>query len=165
MIKAEAEADVKVAEADVKVAKAEALVNEYKLRLESSDKERLQVNGLMTSRGILEWLIIEVAKELKALNAKNPPSNTDVCEIVAVEVGKKEKLSGDSSLVALYITGDKGRLIYREVSIAIHGYPWSGPGVKVYTSKMSDESKLKCVIKAVAKYHRLEVTEVTESYK
>ena len=168
-----AEADKKVFEAvaDKKVIEAVAKANMYKLRLESSEKERLQVNGLMTSRGILEWLIIEVAKELKAPAAKNIPPNTDVCERVAFMVGKQERPNGDSSLSALYDiflecgvdTAEKGRLIYKEVSCEIHGYPWSGPGVKVYTSRMNEKSKLKCVIKAVAKYHNLEVIEVSNT--
>lgn len=74
----------------------------------------------------------------------------------------------NSSLTVLYTifsewnvnTIKKGRLTYDEVSNEIHGYPWSGDAVKVFTSKMSNDSQLKCVVLAVARYHHFESVEL-----
>ncbi len=168
-----AEAEIKVvkaeAEAEIKVVKAQSQANEYKLRLETTQKDLLQSKGLMTSRGIYENLLQAVGKELKSPTARKNPTCTEVCEIVAGMV-ESNTVPPDNllSLAVLYKiysdcninTPEKGRRSYNEVSVEIHGFPWNGEAVKVYTSKMSKVSQLKCIITAVARHYNFDIFDV-----
>ena len=73
-----------------------------------------------------------------------------------------QKLSKTSSshdlLNALKLCGGDLSEIYSVLSMEIHGAPWSGPAVKLYSSKMSKEAN--CVLQFIVSKMLLPVEEI-----
>ena len=124
-------------------------------------KESMQAKGLMTSRGIFERILLNVFYDLR--KSKNEifvasnmismiDNNDDNCN-VSEDCTRIREWCKQFSVKSL-------RDLYSLLSSEIHGSPWSGDSVKVYTKQMPVEYK--CFLLEVAKHLKLDVEEVDE---
>lgn len=155
---------------------SEAEKENLRLQLQYTNNELLRTNGLLTSRGIVEYFVRLVAGEYHR-NTGNYKKEPAVSEVLRV-LGKGLSLSGESrnkfisdlpgsNAVALFTfltdchftSSEDAEKIYQTLSQNIHGYSWYGASVRVYCKDMSPS--LLCLIEKVAVFMKLGVTKET----
>ena len=161
--------DKKIQEIDSNRLVAIAERNLYHERYINAEKQMLQAQGLMNSRGIFEWFLNSVAKELQPDDKKKLPTNTDVCGKIAGMVSSKSCPESENAarLYDIFLkcnvdTPKKGMDIYKELFMEIHGYQWKGSAIHTYFSKVQGESKVECVITKIAKFFNFELYEMLD---
>ena len=133
----------------------------------SKDQQLLQVRGLLNTRGIFEHYLWNCFLELQGLGALRADETFVVTNFITklskptffippaatttIEFFTKVQKCGCGDLVVLY----------RDLSAVIHGMPWCGPSVKVYTDEMTLEQA--CVVKFIAKKLKLKIEKVAAS--
>ena len=133
----------------------------YKEKLSSITKELLQSKGLMTSRGIFERVLYYVFYDLKKSDKGrfNAGNTIDMIENKEYDCSK----SPNCVLIREWCQScsvDSLRDLYSYLSSEIHGIPWSGESVEIYTRNMP--AQYKCFLFEVANYLKLKVEEVEE---
>jgi hypothetical protein len=125
--------------------------------LKLAEHEKMLARGLVNSRGVLEWA-------LKILHRELYPTKRFIATSVAQEVGKC-LVSLSTSPLVLEENSDAKRIyeillscnisseqalakLYTNLSEEIHGLSWSGTAVNIYSSYMSKEHM--CVIRRIA---------------
>ncbi len=117
--------------------------------------EKFQFCGIMTSRGILEYALSYVHKEL---NASNPKAKFNA----SITIGKTGKMVEDnnpptsSDTLKLYnffkhcgiTTKNEARKLYSNLNQDIHGSPWYGPDIYVVKDRLTPEQY--CSISRIA---------------
>ena len=124
-------------------------------------KESMQAKGLMTSRGIFERILLNVFYDLrKSKNEIFVASN-----MISMIDNNDDNCNGSEDCTRIrewckQFSVKSLRDLYSLLSSEIHGSPWSGDSVKVYTKQMPVEYK--CFLLEVAKHLKLDVEEVDE---
>jgi flagellar motility protein MotE (MotC chaperone) len=132
--------------------------------LRFAEKEKLRANGLMTSRGIFERRIYEVAS-IDYGEKKKKTNVTEICRKLdsstlselLIDKPLAHRLKDDASRCGVSRLAD----IYAKLSEEIHGYPWSGESVKVYFNSSSSEA---CLMMKLADSFGLP-TEIVNSFE
>jgi len=149
-----------------KVELLQALIKEKDLRIKSTDSvvESLRVDlfrkdGLLTSRGVFEWLMKCVHAEMKTTKRFNA---TNTLNQLVNQYSNSERpstpIAGEIYDAMLKCDcGSTLRNLYGELSQEIHGASWSGLGVKVYTEKFSAQNA--CFMKELVSIAKLPLQE------
>ena len=146
------------------------IIENLKQAISHETQDKLRSQGLMTSRGVYERSLYD-AYYADFPNLKKLPQIAASYKHI---INKWEKLDNDSThkcsakvqniIDAFKECGLKSAdvsLLYNSLAKGIHGYPWSGSSVKVYTSSLNNE-KYACVIKKICKDMNLDVQEIVE---
>jgi hypothetical protein len=152
--------EIKKRELEVKDKELENL----RTHLRFAEKEKLRANGLMTSRGIFERRIYEVAS-IDYGEKKKKTNVTEICRKLdsstlselLIDKPLAHRLKDDASRCGVSRLAD----IYAKLSDEIHGYPWSGESVKVYFNSSSPEA---CLMMKLADSFGLP-TEIVNSFE
>jgi len=154
------ELEVKDKELEVKDKEMENL----RTHLRFAEKEKLRANGLMTSRGIFERRIYEVAS-IDYGEKKKKTNVTEICRKLdsstlselLIDKPLAHRLKDNASRCGVSRLAD----LYAKLSDEIHGYPWSGESVKVYFNSSSPEA---CLMMKLADSFGL-LTEIVNSFE
>ena len=164
--KAEAAVELAETKAEAALQKAQGDLKSFEEKCDYLKIGRLRDQGLLTGRGIYEFIIEEVVKEL-TLPTKNPPSKTNACGRIAKDVGKGKLSSEPPGKYSKYLydiyqqcdinTEMLGKQSYNEICEDVHQYTWNGPSVLVYMSQLSQHSTNRCVLPKIAAVLGLEL--------
>jgi hypothetical protein len=121
-----------------------------------SEHERMFARGLVNSRGVFEWALKIMYLELfpsKKFNASTAALEVAKCLVTRSTPSALIENSDASRLyqilLSCHISSEQAlKDLYSTLSTDIHGLPYSGPAVTVYSSFMSEEHK--CVITRIA---------------
>ena len=147
-------------------------INDLKSKLQAEKVRNLQAQGLMTSRGVFERFLYDAYSSDFPNQKKIHVADTYrhiMNEWNKLEKNPEEKCS-EKVLKIIQIFKDCGltskdvKLMYDNLSVSTHGFPWSGDSVRVFTSSMSNPNYA-CVIKKICAEMHLEAEEVTEINK
>ena len=121
----------------------------------------LGMKGLLTSRGIFENYLNTCMIEMKNASLLKPKTKFNAALIIE-KLNSEEKLLPESGCCRklLYEVASCGADlsdVYNSLSTEIHGAPWSGPSVRMYSSELRKESI--CILRFIASEMLLEVQE------
>jgi hypothetical protein len=121
--------------------------------LEYKEIELLRSRGLFTGRGIFEFYLTQAGFELKSPNATKGLDITSTCnkidEILECKPEQKVSFSLKNYTSKIYeiafnckvstgIEGDKIlSKLYRKLSNSVHGHPWYGNSVMIYSKDLN----------------------------
>jgi len=117
-----------------------ALLKEtHEKSVRSLEQELLASKGLLTARGIFEH---EVKKCFFERRPNGKPKRFNVTDVISEIMRDADILNPDGHSYRLVKVAKKCNCdlaeLYAKLCSEIHGYPWSGPGVKVQINKMSE---------------------------
>jgi len=122
--------------------------------IKNKDKELLGIKGLLTSRGIFEFFINLCFGELQELGLCGKYEKCNITNTLN-KMNKMENRelypSGGYSARILYAAEHcNANLtdVYKTLCNEIHGSRWSGPGVQVYASMLTEREK--CIVNFIA---------------
>jgi hypothetical protein len=146
------------------------IIENLKQAISHEIQDKLRSQGLMTSRGVYERSLYD-AYYVDFPSLKKLPQVAETYKHIINEWGKldKDSMYKCSAKVQNIIDAFKECgltsadvfLLYNSLAKSIHGYPWSGSSVKVYTSSLDNE-KYACVIRKICKDMNLDVEEIVE---
>ena len=131
-----------------------------KLLLNNLEQQLLMSKGLLTSRGIFEQQLYKCLMEMKLLGICPIKEKFNAASVIEKIVRNKTTLPPEGPSYRLLQATEKCKgdlsILFSSLSKEIHGAPWSGPGVKVYTSLLREEDG--CLLRYIAADYGLELT-------
>jgi len=160
------EKDKLLGEKDKLLGEKDERIKDLKVLFANIQAEDLRGKGLLTSRGIFERLLTNAFYETR----KSQLEKFNATKMIAL-------ISDDTILVTSQSAPNFAKIreicrkcglkdvagLYATLSEYIHGSPWHGDGVKVFSNRLSQVEK--CFIVGVAEYFQLEVTSENEINK
>ncbi len=121
----------------------------------------LGMKGLLTSRGIFENYLNTCMIEMKNANLLKSTTRFNAALIIE-KLNSEEKRLPESGYCRRLLDevancGADLNDVYNSLSTEIHGAPWSGPSVRIYSSDLRKEST--CILRFIASEMLLEVEE------
>ena len=119
------------------------IVSEKDARLKEKDCEILASQGLLTSRGVAEAKFKKCLIEMKVLKLAKDSERDNISNIIAL-LGKHEKNLPVTSkchqlLEAARSCGCDLKSLYETLCNAIHGAPWHGPSIIIFSKELREE--------------------------
>ena len=134
-------------------------------KLKNQARELLQAYGLLTGRGILEYMCKQAARELMTPNMKHPVDVTKLLEILGTHIsnGTEASIKYHHHAITLLnimkkcgITDSVSAIeLYKQLSSDVHGFKWSYAAVRVYSVGITDTCS--CVLKDIPEALGLQV--------
>jgi hypothetical protein len=124
----------------------------------STEQQLLMSKGLLTSRGIFEQQLHKCLMEMKHLEIFSLKERFNASSAIDKIVQNKTTLPPEGPSYRLLEATEKFKgdlsILFSSLSKEIHGTPWNGLGVKVYTSLLRKEDG--CLLRYIAADYGLE---------
>ena len=142
---------------------AKVAISKSDLVIEGKDKELMMAKGTMTCRGIFEFYLTICYAELKGLGALGDKEKliytNFIQKVTATTFTVPSKAFKTSAFFeAMMKCGmplDQLSVAYSDLCNDVHGYPWHGTSVKVFTDQMQDTTA--CLVSFIAEQLNLDV--------
>ena len=150
--KALLEKDLRIKEKDLLIKEKDLRIEEKDLRIKEKDREIMAALGLLTSRGIIEALLRKLLIEMKVLRLVKDTEKEIMTNIITL-LKQKEKHFPPTSKCYKFLQAAKScecdlQSLYSSLSHSIHGAPWHGPSVKIFSKALKEEEI--CLLKFIA---------------
>ena len=127
-------------------------IEELDLRIMEKDGEIMAGLGLLTSRSIMEALLRKLFIEMKVLRLVKYTEKEIMANIITL-LKQKEKHFPTTSKCYKLLQAAKScecdlQSLYSSLSHSIHGAPWHGPSVKIFSKALKEEET--CLLKFIA---------------
>ena len=154
--KVEREKDSRLQEKDRIIEKMETytdiLIKEKDVRIKEKEAQILAAQGLLTSRGIVEALLKKCLIEMKLLKLAKDNQKDIMTNIIQLMIQQEEKLPKTSKCYQLLQAAKKCGCdlvsLYESLCNGIHGAPWHGPSIKIFSKELKEEER--CLLVYIA---------------
>jgi hypothetical protein len=154
--KVEREKDSRLQEKDKIIEKVErekdSRLQEKDIRIMEKEAQMLAAQGLLTSRGILEALLKKCLIEMKLLKLAKDNQQVNMTNIIQLMIRQEEKLPKTSKCYQLLQAAKKCGCdlvsLYGSLCYGIHGAPWHGPSIKIFSKELKEEER--CMLVYIA---------------
>ena len=139
-------------EKDLRIKEKDIRIEEKDLRIKEKDREIMAGLGLLTSRSIIEALLRKLLIEMKVLRLVKDTEKEIMTNIITL-LKQKEKHFPPTSKCYKFLQAAKScecdlQSLYSSLSHSIHGAPWHGPSVKIFSKALKEEEI--CLLKFIA---------------
>ena len=150
------EKDIVIKDKDVVGKEKEQLFNKLleakEVSINEKEKESMTSKGLLTARGILEAMLRKCLIEMKVLGLVKETEKDNMTNIIQ-HLTKKEKHFPETSKCYLLVQSAKKcgcdlQSLYVTLCSSIHGAPWYGSSIKIFSKALREEDT--CLLKAIA---------------
>ena len=138
-----------------------SLLNEKDIRLKEKENQILGLKGLLTSRGVFENYLDFCLSELKGAKLASSSQKFNATYVIDIMAKLKHNLPKDGVCIKLLNAAAACnadlRSFYSTLSLEIHGAPWNGPSLKVYSNEMKQSEQ--CIVYFIAESMMLKIQE------
>jgi len=120
--------------------------------INQKELESMTSKGVMTARGILEAMLRKCLVEMKVLGLVKETEKVNITNIIQ-HLTQKEKHFPETSKCYLLVQSAKRcgcdlQSLYLTLCNSIHGAPWYGSSIKIFSKALREEDT--CLLKAIA---------------
>ena len=150
------EKDIVIKNKDVLGNEKEQLFNKLleakEVSINEKELENMTSKGLLTARGILEAMLRKCLIEMKVLGLVKETEKDNMTNIIQ-HLTQKEKHFPETSKCYLLVQSAKRcgcdlQSLYVTLCSSIHGAPWYGSSIKIFSKALREEDT--CLLKAIA---------------
>lgn len=142
--------------------KDQELQAQYKLRLMHMETELLRAKGLLTARGMFEHFMQACFKELVVAEIFTEKAKFNVSEVILrlknnkKSIKEKEHMKSCNDFFSYQEECglEDVALLHEELCREIHGYPWSGEGVRMHADLLKKKG-FSCYLTKILSRHDL----------
>ena len=128
------------------------LIKEKDVRIMEKEAQILAAQGLLTSRGIVEALLKKCLIEMKLFKLAKDNQKEIMTNIIQLMIRQEEKLPKTSKCYQLLQAAKKCGCdlvsLYESLCNGIHGAPWHGPSIKIFSKELKEEER--CLLVYIA---------------
>ena len=139
-------------EKDLRIEEKDLRINEKDDRIKEKDREIMAGQGRLTSRGIMEAFLGKLLIEMKVLRLVKVTEKEITTNIITLLIQKEKHFPTTSKcyklLQAVKSCECNLQSLYLSLSHSIHGYPWYGSSVKIFSKALKEEET--CLLKFIA---------------
>ena len=128
------------------------LLEAKEVSINEKELESMTSKGLLTARGILEAMLRKCLIEMKVLGLVKETEKDNMTNIIQ-HLTQKEKHFPETSKCYLLVQSAKRcgcdlQSLYVTLCSSIHGAPWYGSSIKIFSKALREEDT--CLLKAIA---------------